>query len=78
MIMASSRRATRRPALMLAFAAGALTGAAGMLTLRRRWQEADISADAAGAAAGKSSPPLGGRYDNPTQKTVSTPATQQG
>ncbi|WP_158610726.1 hypothetical protein [Micromonospora sp. BL4] len=49
-----------------------------MLTLRRRWQEADISADAAGAEAGQSTPPLGGRYDNPTQKNVSAPATQQG
>ncbi|MBQ0906545.1 hypothetical protein [Micromonospora sp. U21] len=63
---------------MLAFAAGALTGAAGMLTLRRRWQEADTPTDEAGAQLGQSAPPLGGRYDSPSQKSVSTPAAQQG
>ncbi len=66
-----------RQALVLAFAAGALTGVAGSLTLRRRWQGAGLSADAAGAQLDQSIfPPLGGPFDGPSPDSVSMPVQQ--
>ncbi|WP_430503083.1 hypothetical protein ACQRWP_16285 [Micromonospora trifolii] len=60
--MARKRKSTTRRALILAFAAGALTGAAGTLTLRRHRQEVDFAAgDVAGQLDDGTAPPLGGR-----------------
>ncbi|MET7951009.1 hypothetical protein [Micromonospora sp. NPDC005324] len=74
--MARKRKSVARRALILAFAAGALTGAAGTLTLRRRRQESDFAAgDVAGQLDDGTAPSLGGRIDaSPQGSPVSLPA----
>ncbi len=73
--MARRRKSTARRALILAFAAGALTGTAGTLTLRRRRQEDGFAAgDVAAQLGGGSAPSLGGRIDGPQQTSTSTAA----
>ncbi|MEU4399411.1 hypothetical protein [Micromonospora orduensis] len=75
--MARKRRSTGRRALVLAFAAGTLTGAAGMLTLRRSRQDGYLPSGAdAGQLDESVAPPLGGRFDASPQGPVSTPAAQ--
>ncbi|MBM0202483.1 hypothetical protein JNW90_04640 [Micromonospora sp. STR1s_5] len=77
--MARKRKSTARQALILAFAAGTLTGAAGMLTLRRARQDGDFTrGDVAGQLDESIAPPLGGRFDASPQGPVSTPAAQHG
>ncbi|TDC38402.1 hypothetical protein [Micromonospora sp. KC213] len=77
--MAGKRNSAIRQALILAFAAGALTGSAGALTLRRRRQEGGFPAgDAAGHLTEPSGPPLGERFDGPSLGSTSMPAAQHG
>ncbi|MFE9193045.1 hypothetical protein ACFYL6_25925 [Micromonospora sp. NPDC007208] len=73
--MARKRKSTARRALILAFAAGALTGAAGTLTLRRRGQDGAFPTDVVGQLDADLTPPLGGRIDaSPQGPPVSLPA----
>lgn len=68
-----------RQALILAFGVGALTGATGALTLRRRRHADDIpAADVASHLADTALPPLSRRSDEPSPGSVKTPAVQQG
>lgn len=77
--MARKRKSTARQALILAFAAGTLTGAAGMLTLRRARQEGDLPRGVdAGQLDESIAPPLGGRFDASPQGSVSARAAQHG
>ncbi|MET7707486.1 hypothetical protein [Micromonospora sp. NPDC005413] len=77
--MARKSKSTARQALILAFAAGTLTGAAGMLTLRRSRQDGDLpTGDVAGQLDESVAPSLGGRFDASPQGPVSTPAAQHG
>ncbi|MEW1587580.1 hypothetical protein AB0283_19340 [Micromonospora vinacea] len=77
--MARKTKSTARQALILAFAAGTLTGAAGMLTLRRARQDGDFSRGADAAQLDESiAPPLGGRFDASPQAPVSARAAQHG
>ncbi|MBM0238141.1 hypothetical protein JNW88_15045 [Micromonospora sp. ATA32] len=77
--MARRKNSSTRQALILAFWVGALTGAAGALTLRRRRQAGDIPAgDVAGHLGDTASPPPGRRFDKPSQGSVKTPEVQQG
>jgi hypothetical protein len=78
-VMGRRRNSTARPALILAFAAGALTGAASMLTLRRRRQEGGIPpSDVAGQMGETPVPSLAGRFDGPAQESMIMPAVQHG
>ncbi|NYH41963.1 hypothetical protein HNR22_001690 [Micromonospora jinlongensis] len=74
--MARKRKPTARRALILAFAAGALTGAAGTLTLRRHRQEGDFATgDVTGQLDDVATPSLGGRIEASPQGTpVRSPA----
>lgn len=75
--MARKRRFITRQALVLAFAAGALTGAASALTMRRRRQDGDFPAgDVAGQLGESAVPLLGERFDGSPQNSISTPAIQ--
>lgn len=75
--MARKKKSTARQALILAFTAGTLTGAAGMLTLRRARQDRDFArGDVAGQLGESIAPPLGGRFDASPQGPVSAPAAQ--
>jgi hypothetical protein len=75
--MARKRHANMRQALLLAFAAGALTGAAGTTMLRRRQQEDDIRAAATVGRSGETDlPSLGGRLEGPAPDTLRAPAAQ--
>ncbi|MDZ5444444.1 hypothetical protein U2F26_17135 [Micromonospora sp. 4G57] len=77
--MPRRRNSTARPALILAFAAGALTGAASALTLRRRRQEGGIPpSDVADQLGETAVPSLGGPFDGPAQESMTTPAVQHG
>ncbi|WP_200215463.1 hypothetical protein [Micromonospora coerulea] len=76
--MARKSTSNIRQALILAFGLGALTGAAGALTLHRR-QAGDIPAgDAASQLGDTALPSPGGRFDEPSQGSVKTPAVQRG
>lgn len=75
--MARKRRPTARRALILAFAAGTLTGAAGMLTLRRSRQDGYLPRGADGGQIDESvAAPLGGRFDASPQGPAGMPAAQ--
>lgn len=75
--MARKRKSTARQALILAFTAGAVTGAASILTLRRRRQDGDFPAgDIAGQLDDGLAPSLGGRIDASPQRPMNMPATQ--
>nr|WP_146218439.1 hypothetical protein [Micromonospora acroterricola] len=75
--MARKRKSTARQALILAFTAGAVTGAASMLTLRRRHQDADFPVgDVEGQLDDGLTPSLGGRIDASPQGPMSMPAAQ--
>ncbi|MEU4472622.1 hypothetical protein [Micromonospora sp. NPDC023888] len=75
--MARKRKSTARQALILAFAAGAVAGAAGTLTLRRGRHDGGFSTgDAAGQLDESAAPRLGGRIDASPQGPVSMPAAQ--
>ncbi|MCO1596198.1 hypothetical protein M8C17_13595 [Micromonospora sp. RHAY321] len=75
--MARKRKSTARQALFLAFAAGAVAGAASMLTLRRGRQDGGFPAgDVAGQLDDGFAPSLGGSIDASPQGPVSTPAAQ--
>jgi hypothetical protein len=64
--------------LILAFGVGALTGAAGALTLRRRKQVGEMpTGDVAGHLGDTALPPPGGRPDEPSPVPVKTPAVQR-
>jgi hypothetical protein len=77
--MARKRNSAARQALILAFAAGALTGSAGVLTLRRRRQEGGFpAADAVGHLTETPVSSPGGRVDGPSQGLVGMPAAQHG
>ncbi|MET8123324.1 hypothetical protein [Micromonospora sp. NPDC005189] len=77
--MARTRKSTARRALILAFAAGTLTGAAGMLTLRRSWQDGGLPrGDVAGQLDESAALSLDGRFDASPQGPVSMPAAQHG
>ncbi|MEV0425463.1 hypothetical protein [Micromonospora sp. NPDC050495] len=65
--MARKRHPNMRQALLLAFAAGTLAGAAGAMTLRRRQQHEDGWAGAGGRLDENSLPPFNGRLDGPAQ-----------
>lgn len=85
--MTRKRASTVRQALILAFAAGALTGAASTLTLRRRRPDSGIPAEDArgplmtsgvGGPVGETTlPPLGARFDAPPQGSVTMPAAKR-
>ena len=75
--MARRRNSSIRQALILAFGVGALAGAAGTLTLRRRSQGGDIpTADVADHLGDTAFPSLGARLDEPSQGSVKTPELQ--
>ncbi len=77
--MARKRNSATRQALILAFAAGALTGSVGALTLRRRRQEGGFPAGGvAGHLTETPVPSLGGCFDGPSQGEMSMPAAQHG
>lgn len=77
--MARKRRSTARQALILAFAAGTLTGAAGMLTLRRSRQDRGLpQGDVGGQLDESAASSLDGRFDASPQRPVSMPAAQHG
>ncbi|MHA4947998.1 hypothetical protein ACX27O_11780 [Micromonospora sp. SD19] len=77
--MARKKKSTARQALILAFAAGTVAGAAGMLTLRRARQDGDFArGDVAGQLDESIAPPLGGRFDASPQGPVSARAAQHG
>ena len=80
--MARKRKSTARQALILAFAAGAATGAvtgvAGTFSLRRRQDGGFPTGDAARQLDEGLDPSLGGRIDAPSQGPVSIPAAQHG
>ncbi|KKJ93730.1 hypothetical protein [Micromonospora sp. HK10] len=65
--MARKKHPHLRQALLLAFAAGTLTGAAGAMALRRRPQDGDGWAGAGGRLDENSFPPFNGRMDGPAQ-----------
>lgn len=76
--MARRRNSSVRQALILAFGAGALAGAAGTLTLRLRRQGGDIpTADAVGHLGDTAFPSPVGRSDGPSPGAVTAPALQQ-
>ncbi|MFC6022864.1 hypothetical protein ACFP2T_42760 [Plantactinospora solaniradicis] len=75
--MVRKRKSAARQTLILAFAAGALTAAAGTLTLRRRRQDGGLPTDAdAGQLDGNPVPSLEGRIDGLPQNPISTPTAQ--
>ncbi|SCL15392.1 hypothetical protein [Micromonospora inyonensis] len=84
--MARRRNSAVRQALILAFAAGALSGVASTLTLRRRRVggirsedvHGPLMGDVAGPLGETTVPPLGGRIDAPPQGAVGIPATNNG
>ncbi|WP_406070557.1 hypothetical protein [Micromonospora sp. NBC_01638] len=77
--MARKWKSSARQALILAFAAGAVTGAAGTLTLRRRRQDGGFpTGDIASQFDERIAPTLGGRIDAPSHGPVSRPAAQHG
>jgi hypothetical protein len=77
--MARKKGLPPRQALIVAFAAGALTGAAGTLALRRRRPDEGISEGDVAAWLDESvSPSLGGRLDAPSQEPAGAPAAQHG
>ncbi|MEH0934504.1 hypothetical protein [Micromonospora psammae] len=71
--MTRKRNSTARQALILAFAAGALTGAAGTLALRRRQQGSGLPA---GHLDETFIPSLSGRSDGRSPGSMSTSAAQ--
>lgn len=73
--MARKRHPNMRRALLLAFAAGTLAGAAGMRTLQRR-QDDDLRAEVAGGLGETTFPPFNGRLDAPG-RTARAAAGQQ-
>lgn len=67
--MRRKRKSIARQTLILAFAAGAVTGAASMLTLRIRRQDGDFpAADVAGQLDNSRAPMTGERIDAPPHK----------
>ncbi|MEH1164018.1 hypothetical protein V6V47_01375 [Micromonospora sp. CPCC 205539] len=74
--MKRKRNSTARQALALAFAAGAMFGAAGTLTLRRRQSEVDLPGEVAGHLDAAPVPPLGGRLGGSSPAPVREPAAQ--
>ncbi|MCX4471612.1 hypothetical protein OOK41_15100 [Micromonospora sp. NBC_01655] len=85
--MTRKRTSTVRQALILAFAAGALTGAASTLTLRRCRHDSGIPAEDArgplmasgvGGPLGETTlPSLEARFDAPPQGSVNVPAAER-
>lgn len=76
--MARKRKSTARQALILAFAAGAVTGAAGTFRLRRRQAGGFPTGEVAGKFDEGLDPSLAGRIDAPPRGAVSMPAAQHG
>ncbi|MFI6262960.1 hypothetical protein [Micromonospora sp. NPDC051006] len=77
--MARKSTSSIRQALVLAFAVGALTGAAGALMLRRHRQGSDIPAgDAAGHLSDTAFPSPVERSDGFSQGSLAASAVQQG
>ncbi|WP_433342821.1 hypothetical protein [Micromonospora sp. CA-111912] len=86
--MARKTKSTARQALVLAFAAGAVTGAASMLTLRRRRHDAGMPGqdvhgslrgdDVAGPLGESAVPPVSARLDAPAHGPVSMSAARHG
>lgn len=77
--MARRRNSAARQALILAFAAGAVTGAASTLALRRRRQEPGmLTGDLGGHLGEPAFPPLDSGFDGPSPGSMSMPATQHG
>ncbi|WCN79451.1 hypothetical protein [Micromonospora sp. LH3U1] len=77
--MARKRKSSGRQQLILAFAAGAVIGAAGTLTLRRRRQDGGFpTGDVASEFDEGIAPTLGGRIDAPSHGPVIRPAAQHG
>lgn len=75
--MVRKRKFAARQPLILAFAAGALTAAAGTLTLRRRRQAGALPTDAeAGQLDDSPVPSLAARIDGPAQNPISMPTVQ--
>ncbi|MFI6243035.1 hypothetical protein ACIBEF_24480 [Micromonospora sp. NPDC050795] len=75
--MAQKRKPIARQTLVLAFAVGAVTGAASMLTLRGRRQDGGFPpADVAGQLDDGLAPMTGGRIDAPAHKPESAPLAQ--
>lgn len=75
--MARKRKSVARQTLILVFAAGAVTGAASMLTLRSRRRDGDFPAvDVAGQLDDGLAPMTGGRIDAPPHRPESLPAAQ--
>ncbi|MEV4721790.1 hypothetical protein AB0J94_31770 [Micromonospora noduli] len=76
--MARKRKSIARQTLILAFAAGAMTGAASMLTLRGRRQDGDFrAADVTSQLDDALAPSLDRRIDASAQGPKSMPAAQQ-
>ncbi|MET8528560.1 hypothetical protein [Micromonospora sp. NPDC005172] len=76
--MARKRKSITRQTLILAFAAGAVTGAASMLTLRSRRQDGDFpAADVAGQLDNSSASMAGVRIDAPPHRPQSVPTAQR-
>ncbi|MEV0329367.1 hypothetical protein AB0H63_23405 [Micromonospora echinospora] len=83
--MARRRNSAVRQALILAFAAGALSGAVSTLTLRRRADgirsedvHGSLVGDVAGPLGETTVPPLGGRFDASLPGSAGVPATNNG
>ncbi|MFI6256979.1 hypothetical protein ACIBCL_12770 [Micromonospora zamorensis] len=76
--MARKRKSIARQTLILAFAAGAVTGAASMLTLRGRRQDGGFpAAGVEGQLDDGLAPPMtSGRIDAPPHRPGSLPAAQ--
>jgi hypothetical protein len=64
--------------LILAFGVGALTGATGALTLRRRRHADAIQAADVADLENTALPPLGWRSDEPSPGSMKTSVVQQG
>ncbi|MEU4788819.1 hypothetical protein AB0F95_03820 [Micromonospora tulbaghiae] len=85
--MARKRSSVGRQALVLAFSAGAVTGAVSMLTLRRRGGDAGtfgedvrgpLGEHVVGPLGEAAAPPLGGKINAPSGSSASMPAATHG